>query len=282
MDRRTSFTSIPGTRWESGRPVTSDDVRYTIERVRDPKVARAQLAGAVRRRRGDRDPGSRDREGSLRATLCRSHVSFTLPIVSRGGVRKGGERGRNGRHPVGSGPYRLESWESNQKLRLVRRDGAANADGHSDEIVFRVIPTDSIRYQAGLRGELDEFRLSRDQTKIAEGVSGVSGPLSLRSRAAVLEVLLICNCRHPFLSDRRVRRALAQRWPREETANACIRRKAPGSSRDRILRASRRTLPASLRPHRIRPRRRSCSTRPAGRRARRASGAGTPTGRRSR
>ena len=212
------FHLDPKYTWESGLPVTSDDVRFTIERVRNPKVAsptwRAQFEDVAAVETPD--------PATARVRFSRPYaermLAFTIPIVSAAAFGKAANEAETSRHPVGSGPYRLESWESNQKVKLVRRDGAANADAHWDEVIFRVIPDGAVRYQAGLRGELDEYRLSRDQVKTALA----SPEFQARFRAVpvpqFLEVLFIWNCRHPFLSDPRVRRALAHAWPRAEAA----------------------------------------------------------------
>jgi len=212
------FHLDPKYTWESGLPVTSDDVRFTIERVRNPKVAaptwRAQFEDVAAIETPD--------PATVKVRYSRPYafrmLSFTLPIVSAAAFEKAANEAEISRHPVGSGPYRLESWESNQKVKLARRDGAANADAHWDEIVFRVIPTDAVRYQAGLQGQLDEFRLSRDQMKTAQASPEFVSRFRAIPVPQFLEALLIWNCRHPFLADPRVRRALAHAWDREEAA----------------------------------------------------------------
>jgi peptide/nickel transport system substrate-binding protein len=218
-DGRTyEFHLDPKFTWESGLPVTSDDVRFTVERVRNPKVASPTWRAAFEDVAAVETPDAATVRIRFSKPYAERMLFFTLPIVSAAAFGKAANEAESTRHPVGSGPYRLESWESNQKVKLVRRDGAANADAHWDEVIFRVIPDGTVRYQAGLRGELDEFRLSRDQVKTA-----LASPEFLARFRAVpvpqfLEVLLIWNCRHPFLADPRVRRALAHAWPREEAA----------------------------------------------------------------
>jgi peptide/nickel transport system substrate-binding protein len=213
------FHLDPKFTWESGLPVTSDDVRFTIERVRNPKVAAPTWRAAYEDVAAVETPDAATVRVRFSKPYAERMLYFTLPIVSAAAFGKAAaNEAETGRHPVGSGPYRLASWESNQKLTLVRRDGAANADAHWDEVIFRVIPDGTVRYQAGLRGELDEYRLSRDQAKTA-----LASPEFLARFRAVpvpqfLEALLIWNCRHPFLADPRVRRALAHAWPREEAA----------------------------------------------------------------
>jgi peptide/nickel transport system substrate-binding protein len=212
------FRLDPKYTWETGLPVSSDDVRFTIERVRNPKIAsptwRAEFEDVAAIETPD--------PATVRVRYSRPYafrmLSFTLPIVSAAAFRKAANEAETSRHPVGSGPYRLESWESNQKVKLVRRDGAANADAHWDEVIFRVIPDGAVRYQAGLRGELDEFRLSRDQVKTAQASPEFASRFRAIPVPQFLEALLIWNCRHPFLADPRVRRALAHAWDRAEAA----------------------------------------------------------------
>jgi len=212
------FRLDPRYTWEGGAPVTSDDVRFTIERVRDPKVAAPTWRAAFEDVAAIETPDP----ATIRIRFSRPYaermLNFAIPIVSAAALGAGKTEGEIGRHPVGSGPYRLESWESNQKLRLVRRDGEANADGRWDEIVFRVIPTGSVPFQAGVRGELDEFRLTRDETPTVEAAPGYRERFRTLKVPQFRQALLIWNVRNPFLADVRVRRALAHAWPREETA----------------------------------------------------------------
>jgi peptide/nickel transport system substrate-binding protein len=212
------FRLDPKFTWETGRPVTSDDVRFTIERIRDPKVP----APTWRAMFEDLAAIETPEPAMVRLRFSRPYaermLTFNLPIVSAEAFGRARDAAETARHPVGSGPYRLEAWESNQKLKLVRREGAANSDAHFDEIVFRVIPEASVRYQAGLRGELDEFRLSRDQAKAAATNPEFTQRFRVIRAPQFMEALLIWNCRNPVLSDPRVRLALAHAWPRAETA----------------------------------------------------------------
>jgi ABC-type transport system substrate-binding protein len=75
-----------------------------------------------------------------------------------------------------------------------------------------------VRFQAGLRGELDEFRLSRDQIKTAQESPEIAKRYRILRVPQFMEVLVIWNCRQPFLADPRVRLALAHAWSREEAA----------------------------------------------------------------
>ncbi len=212
------FKLDPKYTWESGQPVTSDDVRFTLERIRDPKVAAATWRAMFEDLAAIETPDPQTARLRFSHPYAERMLAFTVPIVSAAAFGHARDAAEVVRHPVGSGPYRLDAWETNQKIKIVRRDGPGNADARFDEVVFRVLPDGSVRYQAGLRGELDEFRLSRDQRKTADASPEFHSRFRIIKAPQFLQVLLIWNLRNPFLSDKRVRLALAHAWAREETA----------------------------------------------------------------
>jgi len=212
------FRLDPQGRWEDGSPVTSDDAAFTVERVRDPKVPaftwRSGFDGLAAIETPDR--------ATVRFRFDRPYaerlLAFTLPVVSRAAYSRAGSSADTDRRPVGSGPYRVESWEPNQKITLVQREDAAGAGAHFRRMVFRVIPASAVWYQAGARGDLDEFRVMRDQRAAAEASPEFTSKNRILKVPQFLEVLILWNCKSPFLSDSRVRRALALAWQREEAA----------------------------------------------------------------
>ncbi len=205
----------PKARWEDGSPVTSADVAFTIDRARDPKVP------AVNWRWGFEDVVSVETPDALTAIVrfrrpyAQRLLAFTLPVISAAAYARLSEVDRK---PVGSGPYRLESWIPNQALTLRRREDVPASAYPFAKVVFRVIPDNAVRFRAGIRGELDEFYLTRDQVPAAQRSA------EFRSRNNLLKVpqfvlsMILWNCRNPILADSRVRRGLAMAWPRAETA----------------------------------------------------------------
>jgi peptide/nickel transport system substrate-binding protein len=205
----------PKAKWEDGSPVTSKDVVYTIERIRDPKVV------SVNWRWGFEDVASIETPDAVTAIVrfrrpyAGRLYAFTLPVISAAAYARPSEADRK---PVGTGPYRLEAWVPNQSLTLLRRDDVPASAYPFRRIVFRIIPDNSVRYQAGTRGDLDEFYITRDQILPAER----SPEFQSKNRVVKVPlfgvVLINWNCRNPILGDPRVRRALAMAWPRAETA----------------------------------------------------------------
>lgn len=208
----------PDATWDDGSPVTSDDVRFTIERIRDPKVAAMSWRSVFEDLVAVETPDAATVRLRFREPYSERLLMLNLPIVSAAAFARAKAPVDTDRKPVGDGPYRLESWEANQKIRLVRRTDAAGAGAAFSEVVFRVIPNGATRFQAGSRGDLDEFRISRDERKTGEANPDFTSRFRILKVPQFMEALIIWNCKTPFLTDVRVRRALALSWPRQEAA----------------------------------------------------------------
>ena len=126
--RRTSSASTRSSRWEDGTPVTSDDVRFTIERIRDPKIPAADLALRSSRtwrrsRRPTRRPCACRFQQALRRAAARLQParSSRAAAYGRRRTRPRPTASRSAAGRTGSSPG-----SPNQKLKLSRaRDGAA-------------------------------------------------------------------------------------------------------------------------------------------------------------
>ncbi len=211
------FHLDPGARWEDGTPVSSDDVAFTIERIRDPAVAASNWKAGFEDVTAVETPDPSRVIVRFRRAYAERMLAFDLPIVSRTSFARPGTADRS---PVGSGPYRLESWETGQKLRLVRREDRTEKECPFRRVVFRVIPDGTVAYRAGMRGELDEFKVGRDRREEAESSQEFQSRNRILKVPRFLVVAVVWNLRNPVLADVRVRRALAQSWPRAEAARS--------------------------------------------------------------
>jgi peptide/nickel transport system substrate-binding protein len=211
------FRLDPKARWEDGTPVTSDDVAFTIERVRDPKIAALIWKFGLEDLKSVETPDASTVIVRFQKPYAERLLAFTMPIVSAAAYRKGGDLDRR---PAGSGPYRLESWTANQRIVLVRRDDSPVAALNLPfrRLVFRVIPDGNVRFRSGSAGELDEFRISRDQRAVAVRSPEFGRHNRIVDAPQFLIVQLTWNFKNPILADRRVRLALAHAWDRAEAA----------------------------------------------------------------
>lgn len=209
------FRLDPSARWEDGTPVTSADVAFTIDRVRDPKVSAPNWKWGFEDVAAVETPDESTVVVRFDRPYAERLYAFCMPIVSRAAF---GRSPAPDRRPFGSGPYRLESWEAKQKLTLVRRDGLPAERYPFRRIVFRIIPDATVRFQAGARGDLDEFRIGRDQRPAAERSTAFLARNRIMKVPQFSVTLLVFNLRDPVLADARVRRALSMVWPRAQAA----------------------------------------------------------------
>jgi ABC-type transport system substrate-binding protein len=148
--RRFRFRLRPGVRFHDGRPVTARDVRYSFERLlSNPQSGTRWLISPIRGAKRLLDGASTDLEGfhivspSEFFVELETPVSFFPTLVSNSSaavVPEGtGTMGTSMREgAVGTGPFRLVSFDPGRRLELERnphywREGIPKSDG----IVFR-------------------------------------------------------------------------------------------------------------------------------------------------
>lgn len=151
------FTLRDGVRFSDGRPLTAEDVAFSLARV-----------NAVRHGAGTYAPYARaitavtvlgpHRVGLRTATPYPQLLLDVarLRIVSAGAAADAGVAEFNqGRAAIGTGPYRLARWTPGEKLELVRNPGYWGSAPAWENVTFRPIANDAARLAALLSGTVD-------------------------------------------------------------------------------------------------------------------------------
>jgi oligopeptide transport system substrate-binding protein len=147
------FKLRSGVKFQNGRALTAEDVRYSIDRVIDPKTKSPgqEFFGAIVGF-ADRASGKSDRLEGMRAVdnqtveiklsnpdasfLHIMAINFSFP-VPREEVEK--SAGDFGKHPVGTGAFKLQEWRPGQQIVLVRNpDYFRKGLPHLDKVVVNV------------------------------------------------------------------------------------------------------------------------------------------------
>ena len=200
-----------------GRPVTAEDVVFSLKRLADRKVASPGswlVEGSVLGMRAfsDASDGAGPTDygipvAGLRALDARTvRVELTRPmnvfayyltiayssVVPREAVTFYGKD--FGSHAFGSGPYRLAEWRRNHQMTYVRdpawrgwREGPAAVDSSGgdvpfDRVVYRLIDDVSTQWLCFLADELDFLgEITRDNWDVVlDGAGSLSAPLRAR------------------------------------------------------------------------------------------------------
>ncbi|HEX9688770.1 MAG TPA: ABC transporter substrate-binding protein [Thermoanaerobaculia bacterium] len=209
------FELDPTATFDDGAPVTARDVRFTIERIRDPNVP------AVARKADFEDLESveavSDRVVRVRFSRPYSErlIAFHLPILPEHVFARGDAAARAyGRRPVGNGSFRFVRWEPARAIVVERRRDAAGRGAILARVVFRILSDPGTWVNAALRGELDEFRVPAQVVERFDRDRRLASRFRLVQVPRLAETTIVWNCRHAFLGDVRARQALARAIPR--------------------------------------------------------------------
>jgi peptide/nickel transport system substrate-binding protein len=214
-----TFSLRKGVKFHNGRELTSDDVKYSIERIRDPNKAsqgKGLMASIDTVDASDKYVAKvmlKEPDSGLLAALA----SAWGAIVAKEEVEKNG--GSLDKADAGSGPYMIEDWVPNQSLKLKKfADYYDKNVGFLDGITFQVIPEESAII-AQLRSGNVHLTALKDN-KNFQVVKDVPNLDTIRGPRLGFDYLDIDNQREPF-NKLEVRQALQAALDREEFLAVC-------------------------------------------------------------
>lgn len=151
-----TFNLHEGVKWHDGTDFSSEDVKYTY----DTMVSEAwQYAGALSTVDSIDTPDAntvvfnlKNADSSILSKLS-WYGTFILPKH----IYDGTDHATNpaNQKPVGTGPFKFVKYESGVAVTLERNDDFFGGDIDVKNLVFRIIPDESTRYQAFINGEID-------------------------------------------------------------------------------------------------------------------------------
>jgi peptide/nickel transport system substrate-binding protein/oligopeptide transport system substrate-binding protein len=227
-DHRTyTFRLKKGFTFSNGRAVTASDFQYSFERVLDPKTrapitwvldrivgAKAVMAGTAAHASGIRVIDDQ----TLAITLERPFGPFlsllgmtTAYAVPREEVAKLGVE--FGNHPVGTGPYVLQSWKHGQNLVLSARGDYPEGNPRLKGIVYRIIPEDLTAVMEFETGGLDALQVPASEHRRYTMDRRWTGRIF--TRPGLNCYYLGLNCSRPPFDNVQVRRAMNMAIDRE-------------------------------------------------------------------
>lgn len=203
------FTLRNDVRWQDGAPFTSSDCVFTYDSLMDEQVASP--------RKADYDPilkveapGPYEFIVTYRRPYSTALMSWTMPIIPehvlKGKPQKWWAENFN-RHPIGTGPFKFDSWRTNEYVRLVKNPIYWGPGPWLDAFIFRALPDPTVLRLAFETHQLDIY-------------PAVLSPWAIHSysedpRFTVLTVPAFAysyvgwNLRRPMFQDIRVRKAFA-------------------------------------------------------------------------
>lgn len=155
--------------WHDGEPFTASDVKFTIEAIMNPDNG------------SENAPNYEDVEEitvvddwTISFKLAAPNVAFldymTMPVLPEH-LLTGEDMQESAffRHPVGTGPYMLESWDEGQAIVLTRNEAYFRGMPGIEKVIFKIVPDDNVKAMQMEAGELDLALLT---PKDAENFAG--------------------------------------------------------------------------------------------------------------
>ena len=218
-----TFHLAEGVRWHDGEPMTSADVKFTFENVllNYHSRTRGGLSGILESIGTPDDHTVVFNFTQPYAALLQRLNSTEAPILPKH-VYEGVDDVQTAEAnltPVGTGPFKLESYDIDNEVTLVRNDDYFKAGlPYLDRVVMRVIPDQNTQVLALEEGEVDYIwrvpggdieRLSGDDSIVLHNInSGPGGGFCIPT--------LTLNSERDVFSDLRVRQAIAHAVNRDQ------------------------------------------------------------------
>ena len=160
--------------WHDGEPFTAADVKFTIEAIMDPSNGSENAANFE-----DVEEITVVDEHIVTFRLSAPNAAFldymTMSILPEHLLA--GEDMQEAdffRQPVGTGPYKLASWDEGQAIMLVKNEDYFKGEANIDNIIFKIVTDDNARALQMESGELDLALLTPRDAERFEDANGYS------------------------------------------------------------------------------------------------------------
>jgi peptide/nickel transport system substrate-binding protein len=208
-----TFLLRRGVHWHDGKPFTSDDVRWTFERL----AAEPGLSSeAIRRIRKVETPD----EATVVIRLEEPWAPFLTTLGWFSGFILPRHHPDLGEKPIGTGPFQLREWVRGKHIILAANQGFFRPGPYLDRIVYTFSSDSRQSAERLLSGAIDYTfirppvgmiqRLEREP-----GIRVVSAPSDSRIYCAF-------NLRRPALADPRVREAINRAVDRQQILDRAL------------------------------------------------------------
>lgn len=204
-----TFKLHEGVTWHKGYgPFTSEDVKYSFERVLDPATGsnyKGQFAAI--------ETVAAPAPDTVVITLKQPNSGFLHKvtafnqgwIVSKKAMEELG-KDKYQTNPIGTGPFVFESWTPGREVRLSANPAYFAGAPQVDELLFRLIKDETAAAVALENGEIDIF-FGLQQPAVIDRLKK-SDAVTVHDRDANHTLNLVLNMQNKPLDDLRVRQAV--------------------------------------------------------------------------
>ena len=203
-----TFKLRRGVKWHDGQPFTADDVKYTLDLVRDPKV-NSRWRSTFLAVKEVNVTGPYEVRFVLSEPFSPLAVSlgYNMGIVPKHvlqGTDVNANPGFAHKNPVGTGPYKILDARPGEYVRFAANPGFYFGAPKIPAVNFKVIPDQNVQIAQLKTGELTFVWIEPFSLKALEGTPGIV----INQGNQINFYYISLNKTNPLFQDRRVRLAM--------------------------------------------------------------------------
>lgn len=216
-----------GVFFHNGEPFSSADVKAVMDLVMNEKNATANMRALFVDLGSWHAPDPHTFVLKWRRPYFLGFRNFAaaLPMLPASALKGDFDSLPIHRAPIGTGPFRFQSWERGKAITLVKSDRYWGKPAHLDRVVLRFVRDHTVATQMFQRNEFDLMTFVQPsvwrsiEANTADNAWAVSGYHRIRAPENNYS-WIGWNQARPYFKDRRVRRALAMLYPAEQVSAA--------------------------------------------------------------
>ncbi|MBI2908313.1 MAG: ABC transporter substrate-binding protein [Chloroflexi bacterium] len=218
-----TFTLFKGIKWHDGKPFTTEDVKYNLERMHNPKAFKT-IAPRAESMLAAMDKAEIAGDNSIKVTTRFPSASFMLNLAA-GWVAMQPKhilevKGDMKRDLVGTGAFRFKDFNPNISLELAKNpDYYIKGRPYLDGIKFYTVKDDATRFSAFRTGQTRiTFSGSKGLTKVDADIvrRDMAGKATVYEHDSQNVYVILFNLKRKPWDDARIRRAVDLAFDRQE------------------------------------------------------------------
>jgi len=151
-----------GVKWHDGQPFTADDVKFTYDKLMDPKVDAALIRSYFTTLKSCDvlDPYTVRFTASEPYFKTLEAIGTSMPICPRHAFDHGDpdfNKNDFGRHPIGTGPYKFVRWDTGSQIVVERNDDYWGGPRLIKRMIFQILDEPYVAAQLLKKGQIDVF-----------------------------------------------------------------------------------------------------------------------------
>lgn len=156
-------------KWHDGKPFTANDVKFTIETIQNPD-SMSEIASNYE----DIESVEVVADHEVKIKLKDANIAM-LDYLTVGMIPKHILEGKDiktadfNTNPIGTGPYKLDKWDTGQSIKLVKNTEYFKGEPKIDNMVFKIVTDYKARAMQLKSGELDFTQITPKDMAAIEG-----------------------------------------------------------------------------------------------------------------